>query len=174
MRLLPGTQIWPQGTTAAIDPTLAGEVVEDELIPFGDASAGVTGELQSSVVRVASGTLDFTFRVRAISGGEIVNLNWQFFGIVPSIDMEYRLDGLGDVGPVTIYRTDWAMAGEATLVQLDHFFQGLREGVTSRFVTLKTDATTYTRAQAFGMTEPLPGRAEYRWGCVAEGFVPAP
>jgi hypothetical protein len=94
-----------------MDPTLAGQVIEDEVISFGDDSAGVSGELQTRVVRVAAGTLDFAFRVRHISGGEMINLNLQFFGSVPSIDLDCRLDGLGDVGPVTIYRTGWAMAG---------------------------------------------------------------
>jgi hypothetical protein len=78
-------------------------VLEDQIRPFANGS--VSGTLQDRVVRSSrDGSLAFYYRIRELSGGNInqaiVLGDWFVAGHVPSaVDADFRLDGLGEVGP---------------------------------------------------------------------------
>jgi hypothetical protein len=109
--LAPGGAVAPVGTTSAADPNLVGLVVaSDPLRPFqildGQGNVVVEGNLQDRVVvSAALGTMIFAPRLRDLIGtGVVVGLvDRDFAGF--STDVEYRVDGLGDVGPDGISRS---------------------------------------------------------------------
>jgi hypothetical protein len=92
------------GTTVAQRPELAGEVVEDQLIPYSFQGAGfsVSGVIQNRVVRSVDGTLDFNWRIipDASSTGDITAFRVSGFDGF-ALDGDFSLDGLGSVGPGT-------------------------------------------------------------------------
>ena len=100
----PGGNVALSGTTVAARPELAGVVVEDVLRPFtiNDASGLVaTGQVQDRVIReTASGTLTFSYRIinDVSSAGPIVYFYPRSFTGFAT-DVDFRLDGLGTVGP---------------------------------------------------------------------------
>jgi hypothetical protein len=104
--LTPGVVTPLPGTTVAADPSLAGTIVQDVLSPFTMTTpTGVTtGEIQSRVVLAVDGTYDFYWRVfnDSTSAGDI-----GFFrtGDIesPTYDANYRIDGLGDLAPVSAF-----------------------------------------------------------------------
>src|SRR5947209_10364940 len=92
------------GATAQAKPELAGTVVEDRLVPFASTGATeprVNGTLQERIVRSSSdGTLAFYYRVTALSGGDIgYGISLRFWPRLVAVDVDYRPDGLGVVGP---------------------------------------------------------------------------
>jgi hypothetical protein len=128
-------------------PELAGTVEQDDVASFSDSAAGVSGEFQTRVVRGRSGMLDFYFRVRSLSGSDLWSASWNLVGPAVSIDVDYRLDGLGEIGPDRAYRQDFGSDATGHHVsQLGWYFGGsLAPGSSSRFVFVKTDATDYSR-----------------------------
>lgn len=100
------------GTTAALSPDLAGVVIRDELIPFQvlDTLGNVVieGNVQDRVVQSNnSGELIFAPRLRDLSapGGVAWITGFSMSGYNGySTDIDYRLDGLGDVGPNSVSR----------------------------------------------------------------------
>ncbi len=100
MILRNGSEAALSGTTLAAVPILGGEVVGDELADFSDQEGiGVTGTVQTRVVRTAAGTLDFYFRVTRLSGGDVNLMTYRFFGTTLSTDTDFRMDGLGRWAP---------------------------------------------------------------------------
>lgn len=99
------------GTTAHARTELGGVVLEDRIRPFtASASLGpVSGTLQDRVVRsTRDGTLAFYYRIGELRGGNLdqaLVLNYGFiYGHVPSaLDVDFRLDGLGEVGPYAAF-----------------------------------------------------------------------
>ncbi|MEZ6119800.1 MAG: hypothetical protein R3C28_24980 [Pirellulaceae bacterium] len=101
------------GTTSAASPYLAGTVVNDQLIPFSiQDSLGntlVEGKLQERVTRsTATGQLVYAPRIRNLSApnGEawVMGLSYTGFdGTMTNVD--YRIDGLGQVGPNSVSRS---------------------------------------------------------------------
>lgn len=89
------------GTTAAARPELAGTVIEDRLVPFRSTSPSVTGTLQERIVRSSvDRTLAFYYRITELSGGEIgYGISLRFWPQLGAIDVDYRVDGLGVIGP---------------------------------------------------------------------------
>jgi hypothetical protein len=92
------------GTTVAQRPELAGEVVEDQLLPYSFQGAGfsVSRVIQNRVVRSVDGTLDFYWRIipDASSTGAITAFRAGGFDGF-ALNGDFRLDGLGSVGPDT-------------------------------------------------------------------------
>ncbi len=155
------------GTTVAAVPGLRGEVAAaDELVDFRDQEGvGVSGTYQTRVLRTAAGTLDFYFRVTRISGGDIYLFSYRFFGTSVTTDTDFRLDGLGAVGPTTVHRRDWR---EHDLVDLDYYFaNSVPPGSDSRFVFVKTNVTEFQSEFVLG----LYGRAPM-WLGGGNAFVP--
>jgi hypothetical protein len=95
------------GTTAAARPELAGTVLEDRLRPFastpGTGVPTVNGVLQERIVRSSvDGTLAFYYRIKELTGGQIrygISLRFWPSLSLTAVDVDYRIDGLGDVGP---------------------------------------------------------------------------
>ena len=90
------------GTTAAARPELAGVVLEDAMQAFN--FQGVTGTVQNRVVREASGTLDFYWKVNVDSsatGTGIAAFRLTDFGLSNITDADWRVDGLGTVAAST-------------------------------------------------------------------------
>ncbi|MBC8031521.1 MAG: hypothetical protein H7Z16_15670 [Pyrinomonadaceae bacterium] len=95
------------GATAHASPALAGSVLEDRLVQFqslGSTPPLVTGAFQERIVRSrVDGTLAFYYRITELRGGELD----QFFRVElgplptprPTVEVEYRTDGLGVIGP---------------------------------------------------------------------------
>lgn len=162
------------GTTAAAIPGLAGTVVEDDIVEFHDRDGGASGELQTRVVRVASGTLDFYFAVRSLAGGVLQSVGWNLI-LTGSLmtDVDFRIDGLGDLGPRRVYRQDFGRMGEVDDVkQLGFWFGTLMPGQSSRFVYVKTDASDYSRYNGLGLMGPVVTSGMSTWSAVVNTFAP--
>jgi hypothetical protein len=148
--LTPGVVTPLPGTTVAADPSLAGTVVQDVLSPFTmTTSTGVaTGEIQSRVVLAVDGTYDFYWRVfnDSTSAADI-----SFFRLgdfkSSTYDANYRIDGLGDVAPVSAFLFVSPTPGFINFDFSDTSNpDGLAPGQSSFFMFLDTDATSYSRS----------------------------
>jgi hypothetical protein len=141
------------GTTVAAEPQLAGIVVVDELLPFSFADGGgnISGAVQVRVVRsTVDNTIDFYWRIfndsnssDAISLIHVGDFNASFY------DVNWRIDGLGDVAPT---------AGLRHLPPIDNAFDFLfanllQPGTTSKFLFLDTDAFSYERTAIFHLLD---------------------
>ncbi len=102
--LPPGGSLVVPPTTAATEPTLAGVVLHDPLVPFTikDAMGAVlcAGQLQDRAVRsTITHRLDFYYRIRDTQGpGAIAQIATSGFDGL-SLRVAYRTDGLGNVPP---------------------------------------------------------------------------
>jgi hypothetical protein len=152
----PGDTVALPGTTAAAEPGLAGDVLEDETFDFSLLAAPgsqdlITGTVQQRVVReTASNTLDFYWRITQLAGGTLGYLRIGHF-VSAVYDVNYRLDGVGDVGPASVTRFT---AGEGGVSDDNfanfNFIDGtgantLAPGQSSYFIFLHTDATAYAK-----------------------------
>lgn len=93
------------GTTAAARPELAGVVVEDRLRQFATSpgsAPSVTGTLQERIVQNSDDTFAFYYRVTALAGGNIRTIQIQGWPLTDPLDGDYRIDGLGVVGPLEV------------------------------------------------------------------------
>ena len=143
--LLPNTSVDLFGTTSAARPELAGTVIKDELTNFTglDALGNIlyTGTLQVRIVREdVSGTLDFYYRIRPNDANSLDAImrttHTNFDGW--TTDVDYRIDGLGSVGPSSATRN---VSGSTVGF---NFGLGLQPGDESLFYFIKTTATHYT------------------------------
>lgn len=90
------------GTTVAVRPELAGLVVADTTQPFDFGVLGITGTVQSRVVKEdVAGTLDFYWRiiVDPNSRGGVDAFHLGDFGYANLTDADWRNDGLGSAAP---------------------------------------------------------------------------
>ncbi len=143
MQVNDGDDVALAGTSAVERPELAGTVMEDELLPFADR--GTTGVLQSRVVQTGAGGLDFYFRIRDFRGAPVFRVGWNLFGPIET-DIDFRTDGLGEIGPSRVSRRDWPQPGGLSTVSLDFWFGGtLADGSSSRYVFVRTDHRDYSR-----------------------------
>jgi hypothetical protein len=132
------------GTTAADRPDLAGTVLVDEIRQFdGIENTGkrYRGTLQDRVVqRTVSGTLDFYYKITVDSSSttSVSRVVRKGFDEVPTgaRDVNWRIDGLGTVGPDLAYRQE-ACCFETI------FDSGLKPGESSKFVFIGTGTTRY-------------------------------
>lgn len=102
-----GRTVTLSGTTAAARPELAGLVIQDRLRPFASSGTGeppVNGVLQERIVRSSvDNTLAFYYRIKELQGGIIRYIAIRFWpDTVTAVDVDYRIDGLGDVGPEAV------------------------------------------------------------------------
>jgi hypothetical protein len=138
------------GTSAAVEPDLAGTVVRDKLMPFAIAGAStpVSGTLQVRVVRNAAGKLAFYWKINnsAESKGAVTSLSLTGFPKQP-YDGNWRKDGLGVIPPSSV-------AGTISPIDLKTWICGfcfktpVKPGESSRFFFLRSDATTSVPAVA--------------------------
>ena len=151
--LAPGSAVATPGTTSAARPVLAGTVLQDVVQTFTITDPNgrkIKGTIQDRVVRETStGTLDFYYRIMndSSSRGPIVIVSKSSFA-PPSLttDVDWRIDGLGDVGPTQAKRS-----GDGSRIDFNHASTAsIHPGKQSRFVFVKTDATEYREG---GQTE---------------------
>jgi hypothetical protein len=166
--LPPATDTPLTGTTVAARPELAGVIIEDVLVPYSFTGAGgeaVSGQVQNRVVRSdVDGTLDFYWRIipDPNSIGSIEALRVGGFGDI-ALDGDFRLDGLGDVGP-NIARN---FGGGFVNFLFD---DAVGPDETSFFFFLDTQATAYALTGSYDLL-CAPS------GCVSpafDTFAPAP
>jgi hypothetical protein len=131
-----GGSVSLRGTTAAARPELAGVVEQDRLRSFGAGGGTINGVLQERIVRSSvDGTLAFYYRIKELTGGSI-RRHIAFFewpATLRAVDMDYRVDGLGEVGPfvgsaATPMRFDFDTVRPAT---------GVTPTMLSRFMFIK-------------------------------------
>jgi len=159
--LSPGlSELLPTGTTLAARPELAGQVLEDQVLPFSFlyATNTVIGTVQSRVVReTATGTLDFYWRIlndaaSPPQGLPLFQLN-DFF--TSSYDADWRADGLGSRAPTFAY-----LVGSLDLPTRLMYFQfqdaTIGAGQSSYFLLLHTDATQYARTATYVVNPVQP------------------
>lgn len=167
------------GTTSALQPDLAGTVIEDLITDFSISGAGETleGTIQNSVSRGADGTLTFTWRIRPVSG----NGDLSAFRIAGfegfSLDANWRIDGLGVESPDTArYFGDGT--GEVNFLFSDEVGVGIdpiRGGAsTSVFFFLDTEATHYDMSGAFDLLCADTGCLSQVYSTFAPSAVPVP
>jgi hypothetical protein len=148
------------GTTLALNPQLAGTVVEDEVDAFTYALGdGIfSGSVQSRVTLSIDGTYDFDWRIFDTSftgtdGSQLGAFNLSAFGgNTIGLDADYRTDGLGAVGP------DSARVGDPLLQAIFGgslsfvFSDGLAAGSDSKFFFLDTEATNYAKTATLSLS----------------------
>ena len=179
----------PAGTTAITIPTLAGEVIADELVPFGDTESPRRGEpiaakgtVQIRVVRTHLGTLDFYCRITALSSRfPVKHIEWNWEGPPGPLHADYALDGLGHANPSSVSR---GCARSATpgqeLTALTFAFPDRGGPAPTRFLYFRTDARDFQRAAALTLvgpeaviTDPTDPIGYDEWGVTGvDAFVP--
>jgi hypothetical protein len=172
------------GTTELAVPSLVGTVEGDDLVAFRDNDSvafrddrdRVSGAVQVRVVRCAEGTLDFSFRVTELTGGDLWLVAWNFVGAAVSTDVDYRLDDLGDVGPARVHRQDFGSELTRDHETALHFaFDGdLHAGMSSCWVFVKTDARAFERASNLALLGALTPEGDNEWEGVVDAFPPLP
>ena len=151
----PGTSVALSGTTELANPYLAGTVLQDVLVNFSFAAGPsladlTTGTVQERVVREAgTGTLDFYWRITELTGTSLSAFRLGNFNSAV-FDANYRIDGLGDVGPSSIRRFGSNYAN--FLFTSPTGGPSLTPGQDSLFFFLHTDATNYAKTGMFDVT----------------------
>jgi len=111
--VIPGAGSLLSGTTSAANPDLGGVVIRDQLIPFqindNLGNTLITGNVQDRVVRSSNtGQLIFAPRLRDLNNPS--GVAWiEGFSMLGfngfTTDIDYRTDGLGNVGPNSVNRS---------------------------------------------------------------------
>jgi len=149
------------GTTAALRPELAGLVIADTLVPVSfDNGSGGTYSLvvQTRVVQEdVAGTLDFYYRIYSFDANSTLPIGalrlTGFDG--QTTDVDFRIDGLGTVGPSEAHRFTGALEGYLNFHFLDATGgPSLNPGQESLFMFVKTEATTFGLAPADVASSP--------------------
>lgn len=150
--LIPDTYVALNGTTVAENPNLGGTIVEDRNQDFSFSAYGgtVSGKVQVRVVWANDNTYDFYWRVfnDANSSGAIGDFRIAHF-LTSTYNADYRIDGLGDVGPETAYLFDAPYEG---YVNFNFGQRGLMAGQESLFFFLDTDEITYSETLLYDLT----------------------
>jgi acetyltransferase-like isoleucine patch superfamily enzyme len=145
------------GTSLASDPHLAGTVVVDEIAPFSFSAYGgvVSGTVQVRVVWADDYTYNFYWRITndILSDGAIEEFRMGDFFNTTIYDGDYRIDGLGDIGPDSgrVF-TDPATGIPDEFVNFKFSSSGLAPGQESKFFFLDTDATNFARTLSYDLT----------------------
>ncbi len=180
----PGDTVSLPGTTLAAQPFLQGHVLEDELIPFSLAvsqtsSDLITGTVQQRVVREdASGTLDFYWRITQLNTGSLGYFRVGHF-VTGTFDADYRIDGLGDVGPTSLTHFTNGLGGATDDFGANFNFANgaadtLSAGQSSKFMLLHTDATNYAKTALFDIASTGTYTASAQFAAFAPAPVPEP
>lgn len=181
----PGTTVALPGTTSAAEPFLAGVVLEDELINFSlpvsqTNPALITGTVQQRVVREdGTGTLDFYWRITELTGGSLGYLRVGNF-VSAVYDANFRIDGLGDVGPSSLLRFTAGLGGATNDFAANFNFvnqaggDSLAPGQSSKFMFLHTNATTYDKSAFFDIASTGTFTASASFAAFAPAPIPEP
>ena len=150
--LTPGTATSLPGTTVAAEPQLAGVVQVDDLVPFSFSANGgtISGTTQVRVVRSSvDSTLDFYWRVvnDATSSGAIGDFRIGDF-MDSTYNANYRIDGLGDVAPISAFRFSESLDSFVNF----QFGDLLVPGTSSKFFFIDTDATSFAKTASYHLT----------------------
>jgi hypothetical protein len=164
--LVPGGVAFLFGTTVAARPELACVVIRDAVSPFEvrDANGNVVlkGTIQDRVVKEnATGTLDFYFRIKNDPGStaQITRVDRRNYAAFAT-DVDYRTDGLGEIGPTRAWRSN-----DGSAVYFDFSNAPILPGQSSRFVFIRTPARNYNlggftvlngRLGALALTRVIP------------------
>jgi hypothetical protein len=137
------------GTTVAMQPHLAGVVLEDVIQAFSFSAFGgtVSGTVQSRVVRSSvDGTLDFYWQVvsDARSAGAIQALRLGNF-VTPVYDANWRADGSGDTAPSHAR----LFSSPSHAVNFIFNNDAIVPGASSYLMFLDTTALTYTNTGVY-------------------------
>lgn len=163
------------GTTVAVEPQLAGTVVQDVVTPVSWTVSGATfnASVQSRVVLAADGTYDFYWRIfdtsyQGTAPAAIGALRIGDFGSVLGDNGNYRTDGLGSVGPDSILV--FGSPGFFNFI----FSNGLSAGTDSYFMFVDTDAHAYARTALFDLTGTGTTGISAQFSTFAPAAVPEP
>jgi hypothetical protein len=146
--LAPGGVVGLSGTTSALSPQLAGVVQDDPLHPFEIRDANdnllLSGNLQDRVSQSDDlGTMIFSPRLRDTVDAagaariEIYAMSIKGYGGYTT-DVEYRIDGSGDVGPGQASRS-----ADGDSLRFDYTASPILAPEESRFNSILTNATGY-------------------------------
>ncbi|MHB8741675.1 MAG: VPLPA-CTERM sorting domain-containing protein [Sulfuricaulis sp.] len=142
--LLPGSSCLLTGTTESAEPDLAGTVLQDVTRAFSidlGGGASISGTVQDRVVREANtGTLDFYCRLfnDCMSAGSLGLVSRTGYS-GQSTEVNYRLDGLGNIAPTGASR----VGGSGSDVAFGFLSDPIGAGDNSKFFFIKTGATNY-------------------------------
>lgn len=154
--LTPGTFTALPGTTVALEPNLAGTVMEDLVTPFSFSAYGgtVSGTVQNRVVQSIDGSYDFYWRVinDANSAGAIQDLRLENF-FTGSYNANYRIDGSGVIPPTQAFLFNNSNGNvNFNFNSPTGALVGLKPGEGSKFFFLDTNATSYGKTAFYGLT----------------------
>lgn len=138
------------GTSSALRPELAGDVIADDIQAF--SFQGVNGTIQNRVVRSVSGNLDFYWKInvdasstgRGISAFRLID-----FGVENIKDADWRVDGLGTEMPDTarLFNATPYPTGAINFL----FADGVEANESSKFFFLHTNATSFAKTARFDL-----------------------
>lgn len=175
--LTPATSTPLPGTTVALNPQLAGVVLEDDIQAFSFVANGgiISGTVQSRVVRSdLDGTLDFYWRVisDAASAGAMQSFRVGNF-FTGSYDADWRIDGLGETAPLAGILFD-SPYGQVNFEFADVSGGGLAAGSSSMFMFFDTSATKYARTGLYDLTNMGQTEISSLYETFAPSYVPEP
>jgi hypothetical protein len=150
------------GTTAAADPSLAGTVVEDRVIPYSSPPGALpaSGTVQVRVVRGADGRRNFYWRIVASPNSRDVVHALEIYQFPRRVyDANWRIDGLGTVRPVLV--AGHSFSGSPWLMQFV-FRPTIRAGQQSRFFFLRAR-----------VADTRPARIRVRFENSRSAYLPA-
>ncbi|MBI4694654.1 MAG: PEP-CTERM sorting domain-containing protein [Gammaproteobacteria bacterium] len=181
----PGTTAALPGTTAAAEGNLAGLIVADVLTPFSinginsntGGAVDITGTVQNRVVKSVDGTYDFYWRVivDATSSEAIGSFRIGDFG-APTADynVNYRVDGLGTLGPDAVHRFTNATPGAVASFYNFVFSNGLAPGSESNFMFMDTDALNYGLTAVYDLANIGQNPISAQFAAFGPAAVPVP
>jgi hypothetical protein len=175
--LLPGVPTALPGTTSALNPQLAGIVLEDDTQAFSFVADGgtISGTVQSRVVRsTVDGTLDFYWRVvsDATSSGAISAFRLGSF-LANEYDADWRIDGVGDTSPLAAMHFN-DLLGNTNFQFASVAGGGIAAGTSSFFMFFDTSATRYARTAKYDLTNMGTTEISGIYDTFAPSFVPEP
>lgn len=160
--LSPGEVKSLAGTSTQTAPQLAGTVIVDDIIPFN--YDGVSGTVQQRVVQAKDGSVDFYWRIindaksqKAITEFSYIEGYTQSENPKWSYNVDWVLDGLGDVAPQQASRIDDSTLSApltfhfaaATLNDPKISATGILPGQSSKFFYIDTNEKNYEKAAGF-------------------------
>jgi hypothetical protein len=168
------TTVALSGTTVAARPELAGPILEDVLLPYtitGGTGQIATGVIQNRVVRETStGQLDFYYRFIPDARSNMLLTALRTSGFAGySTDVDYRIDGLGSVGPDSAHAFGGAQTGFINF----QFVNAPSATADSLFMFVHTTATSYALTGLTDMDSFPAGSPDYISNSVAT-FAPIP
>jgi hypothetical protein len=175
--LTPGVMTPLPGTTVALEPQLAGIVLEDVVQVYSFAANGGTmsGTVQSRVVRSSvDGTLDFYWRVISdtASSGAMQSFRLGDF-YTSAYNANWRIDGLGNTAPQAAYLFP-GTGGNVNFEFAGVQGGGLAPGFESFFMFLDTSATNYSMSAIYDLTNMGQTEISGAYATFAPSDVPEP